>query len=218
MEINDCPWYKETVYKHDYKDRKHIFDYKKATEKFEPIKTEDDMKAERAKLDSLDPVLINGQFARNLHVQNELMPYIVKDHPMIKNRHEEYEHFLNRFKNCECCRFCRDFSKPPVNYDQVLDILRKKKLTVYQHDYSSDGYGRSYTDKFFFMKPQQVAFQDLCDFQDIATGPSYRPFQRQSINSILKTGRTVYINEISKRAEERLKIEGPLDPYTNRKV
>lgn len=218
MENIDCPWYKETVYKHDFKDKKHIYDYKKETEALELLKTEEAKRLERAKLDSYDPVLISGQFARNLHVKNELMPYIVKDHPMVKNRHEEYEHFLNRFKSCQCCKFCRNFSEPPVDFEKVHEMLRRQKLSVYQNDYSSESYGRNYTDRFMFMKPQQVMFKDVSDFSEIANGPNYKPAQRPNVNDILKTGTSVYYNEIARRAEDRIKVEGPLDPFTSRKV
>lgn len=218
MENEDCPWYKETVYKHDYKDKRHIFDFKKETEELELLKTEEARRAERAKLDSYDPVLINGQFARNLHVKNELMPYIVKDHPMVKNRHEEYEHFLNRFKNCQCCKFCRDFSEPPVDFEKTFDMLRRQRKSVYQNDYSCTSYGRNYTDRFMFMKPQHVSFKDVSDFSRVANGTNYKPSQRTSVNDILKTGTSVYYNEISQKAQNRIKIVGPLDPFTSRKV
>lgn len=218
MENTDCPWYKETVYMHDFKDKKHIFDYKKETEALEPPKTEAFKRAERAKHDSHDPVLISGQFARNLHVKNELMPYIVKDHPMVKNRHEEYEHFLNRFKNCQCCKFCRDFSDPPVDYEKVLEMLRRQRKTVYQNDYFCKSYGRDYIDRFMFMKPQQVMFKDVSDFSEVATSSNYKPSQRSAVNEVLKTGASTYYNEISRRAEDRIKIDGPLDPFTSRHV
>lgn len=214
----DCSWYKETVYNRDFKDKKHIFDYKKETESLEPPKTDGAKRIERAKLDSFDPVLISGQFARNLHVQNELMPYIVKDHPMVKNRHEEYEHFLNRFKNCQCCKFCRDFSKPPVDYEKVLKMLQRQRKTIYQDDYSCKSYGRDYIDRFMFMKPQQLSYKDITDFSEVATGPNYKPSQRSTVNDIFKTGTTIYYKDISRRAEDRIKIDGPLDPYTFRKV
>lgn len=216
MENKNCPWYSETVYRHDYKDKKHIFDYKKETAKL--VKTESAQKLEKSKDKSLDPVLISGEFARNLHVNNEQMPYVVKDHPIIKNRHEEYEHFLNRFKNCECCRFCRDFSNPPVDYERVFKMLQRRKLSVYQNDYDSTSYGRIYTDKFMFMKPQKTAFKDVSDFLEVARSPNYKPWQRSSANVVLKTGTSIYCKEISQRAEDRLKIPGPLDPYTLRKV
>lgn len=218
MENKACPWYNESVYKHDFKDKKHIFDYQKETEALELLRTEAARKEYQAKLDSFDPVLINGQFARNLHVENELMPYIVKNHPIVRNRHEEYKDFLNRFKKCQCCRFCRDFSEPPVDFERVLDMLRRTKKTVYQNDYSCTTYGRNYTDKFMFMKPQQVAFEDVSDFAKVAAVRNYNPAQRSLVNGVLKTGTSMYYNEIARRAQDRNKIVGPLDPFTLRKV
>lgn len=161
---------------------------------------------------SEDPLIIDGNCANNLNINNKPLPKVLSDHPTIKPANEEYFSFIDRIEKRSPVLYNRFFKDAKIDKEYIEKEINDINKTEYQYKYSPNeflplsGYVRLLRRN--LRKPRDWKFHDTTyrnsyshilecgDLREVIKSSDFRIPSRcpiaDELNRIYKTGRSVY--------------------------